>query len=183
MAISIHPQGVHGYIVRRPLGRERREPEPEYAPEPYSSLWAFEIDIEGRVDEHGRPVDEQPAVDLQPEDISSPPGPVESAKQADSEDPLERDPEKQPWHPGTSQYGQMAVVRVPKSVIGLYLKTIIIGQVDAESLAGPEVWAMDSVGDDSRPPTLAPVLCPPQTYIAATVAGKNTLDIAADLRW
>ena len=149
--------GLQALAAFSPLGLERRDAETDQAPEPDPALRAFEKDVEGRVHHERQPERENPEVHTRPPFASLATCSKERDDQRERERGLQEAPDDQPWHACARQHGHLDVVRASiRKSVHRSLIVVVIGQVDAESLARPEITAVYGVVDDVLPPLKAP---------------------------
>ena len=65
-------------------------------------------------------------------------------------------PRRQPGNPRAGEDRQVAIVRAPQGPVLVDLEAVVIRQVHAKALAGPEILAIEGVVDDVIPPIQSP---------------------------
>src|SRR5688500_15590707 len=72
---------------------------------------------------------------------------------------VNEDPEGQPRYACAGEHGEVAVVGAAQQSFPCGpLVAVVVSEVDAESLAGPEVMAVDRVIDDNLQPAMPPLI-------------------------
>jgi hypothetical protein len=89
----------------------------------------------------------------------------------DAERDVDDQPDAEPGNAHARQHGDVAVVRSAERVVRGGLESIVVREVDAEALAGPETISEDRVVDDRTPPRQAELRC------GGADRGRKTLNV------
>ena len=138
------------------LGLERRDAETNETPEPDTTLRAFEKDVEGCVHHEREPEGEHPEVHTRP-----PFAPLATcSKECDYERDANVDCRRTQTRALVRRHARArssgCCADFDSGAHHRPLIVVVVGEVDAESLAGPEVRAVYGVVDDVLPPAETP---------------------------
>src|SRR5688572_23437328 len=127
------------YFRRVVVDPDRRQPHAEQRPHPDPAHRALDEHVEGGVAHEGGPVgheeDEQPRPAALAQALAAPPA------LEDPVDPgaVDEDPQQKPGDARAGEHGEVTVMRAADRAVLLDLEAVVVGEVDAEALAGPEI--------------------------------------------